>query len=180
MKILAALTWGALLLASTFALAYALPGDRFSDAKAAARAKGFAIRCPISEMSGAPFCTATGKVAGRKFFYNFSDDAGHVNYEESLTYDAPGFSFLSQPDPRIRVLLSAVFSDAVAQDFASAKLAAKVPVYQSKAHAAFLRGKRFGYATGGNGANGVTLFRASDLAQEIATARKCATMECGD
>ena len=116
----------------------------------------------------------------RKFTYNFSDDVGHVDYQESLRYDAPGFSFVAQSDARVRALLAAVYDDRVAQDFISAKRVATVPVYQSKARATFLRGKRFGYATGAVGTNDLTLFRVSDLDHEIANAKKCATMECGD
>jgi len=180
MKLFSAVLLGAMLLASTFSPVHALPGDTFSSVKAHVTSKGFTFRCLISELSGAPFCTVMGKVGGRKFIYNFSDDSAHVTYEETVRYDAPGFSFLSQQDQRVRSLLAAIYDDAVAQDFSSAKQVAQVPLYQRKAHATFLRGKRFGYVTGRDGSKVVTLFPARDLAQEIAGAKKCATMECGD
>ena len=180
MKMLISALSGAVLLLGCLCAASALPGQQFAAVKAQVARKAFAMRCPIGDMSGAPICTVTGRIDGRKFIYHFSDDVGHLDYQESLRYDAPGFSFLVQSDPRLRALLAAVYDDGVAQDFISAKRVATVPVYQSKTHATFLRGKRFGYVTGAIGTNDLTLFRVRDLDHEIANAKKCATMECGD
>jgi|GEM_PF-6213030 len=181
MKNLAALTWGALLLASPFALACALPGDRFSDTKAAARAKGFKPQCTISEMSGAPFCTVSGKYEGGDFTYTFHDDAEHIGYSERIWYNVTSFRFLARHDPRVRGLIAAVYNDAVAQDFLRAKAVATAGEYQlPESHITFRRGRKYGYATGEGGGFTITLYRISDLNREIAAAKKCATMECGD
>ncbi|MDP9110034.1 MAG: hypothetical protein M3M96_00160, partial [Candidatus Eremiobacteraeota bacterium] len=155
--------------------------DRFSDAKATARAKGFRLHCGIGELSGAPFCTASGKYRGAEFDYTFHDDEGHVDYSEAIWYDAGGFRFLAKGDPRVRGLIDAVFNDAVAQDFLQAKAVATAGEYQlPKSHITFLRGRKYGYATGEGGGFTMTLYRLNDLNREIANAKRCATMECGD
>ncbi|MFN2527355.1 MAG: hypothetical protein ABR584_01390 [Candidatus Baltobacteraceae bacterium] len=181
MKVVVALTCGAFLFASTLAFACALPGDRFSDTKSAVRSKGLRLHCVIGEMSGTPFCTAFGKYRGAQFNYSFHDDLGHVNYSEEVWYNSSGFRFLAKNDPRVRGLLERIYNDSVAQDFLRAKAIAVVEEFDlPKSHMTFLRGQKYGYATGDGGGFTLTVYRAGDLAHIIANARRCATMECGD
>ena len=65
MKVAASVLSGVVFLLGAFCSASALPGQTFTVVKAEVARKGFAIRCPISDMSGAPFCIVTGQIAAQ-------------------------------------------------------------------------------------------------------------------
>lgn len=161
--------------------AFALPGDPFNVLKARMSARSvFTTRCFRAEMSGEPACSSTTTIDGAHVTYRFAFALGARSYDESIAYAAKGFDFMHRGDPRVREVLSAVYDPSIARDFADAKPIARLAIFQSKGTQTFLRGKRFGYATGGIGANMVDVFTLRDLKNEIAHAQACANVECGD
>ncbi|MDP9017172.1 MAG: hypothetical protein M3N19_02485 [Candidatus Eremiobacteraeota bacterium] len=155
----------------------ALPGQNVADVVAAIHAKPFSTQRIKSEMSGLPMWNATARYQGGKVLYHIEDAQGHISFQELVSYDAPEFSFVKRADPRVRGVLSLVYSAAIAQDYLTAHQVAVVPTYQSKQTISFFRGSRYAYATG---STGVTIYARKDLAEQIKIAKQCATKECGD
>lgn len=177
MKISAATALCCVAAASVYGMAQALPGQKVSTVVAAIHAKPFTTKKIISEMSGMPMYNATKPYKGGRIFYHIEDMTDHISFHETVTYDAPGFSFNNKSDPRVHAVLALVYDGAIADDYVHAKAVAVVPVYQSKLKTTFFKGARYAYA---GGSDGITLYALKDLAEQIKEAKQCAKTDCGD
>ncbi len=158
-------------------IALALPGERVSAVVASAQRKPFTIAKLISEISGMAMYNATTPYAGANVLYHIEDTANHLSFQELVRYDAPNFVFVHRSDGRVRKTIALVYDDAVAQDYLNARVVATIGVYRNTPKSKFFRGARFAYRAFGDK---LTLFALKYLAAQIESARRCATMECGD
>lgn len=160
----------------------ALPGQRTADflawLKSNAALAGYSLR--KDELSGTIAYQKIISDGQRSYIFSAEPGVGGRVHDETLVlqFTPPDVRFdISRRLGDVTRMLANVYGNAVALDFAHAKVLGSIGVFRAAQKKEFLRGKLYGYQLF---ATGVTVSPRDELVKDMQIAKICATQECGD